>query len=850
MALTGNEIIIPLRQVRNDDTAQVGRKAAVLGELMAAGFAVPDGVVITTAALARTLATAGLSGMAGGAQVLTATLPAEVAAALAQIPSWLGAGPYAVRSSAIDEDRSDASFAGQYETVLDVSTPDLQAAVRRCWSSAFADHLRTYRTRAAIGDPVSHAIAVLIQPMVRAAAAGVAFSADPITGDRGTVTIGAVPGLGDRMVNGTVSADEWQVRDGVATARTTPHNAVDGETAHAVATLARRVEACLGTPQDIEWALVAGAPILLQARPITALPTQPAAAPVIAPPGFWQREASHSPKPWTPMFRSVFGECRDQALRNMFAAFGLPENMLEFREIGGWYYLRRPPLGGGRFTPPAWLIPLLVRLVPRMRRQVRSIVASLRDDTAGKITEQWYEEWQPDLGTRFAALRDVDLTSLDDAALAAHTDRTLALVQDGCAIHYLLHGALAPILAELAFTCRDLIGWSDSRTFEMLNGLSTMSTEPALQLNRVAQLAAARPEARAALTHPDGTTLDQLRAVAPKVAAALDAHLHEYGHRALRYELVDPCIAEIPQLTIRLLADQLARGYDPAAASAALKRRRTVAIAAARAALADRSSADRQRFETALARAQRAYPIREENEVSTFSAPIALLRYALLEHGRRLAALGRIAARNDVFLLTFAEACTALADPHSDNLHVLIRQRRGERAWIEQHPGPPSYGTEPPAMPALTGLPPEAQFSIDVLQWSVDRIFAADLSSHRHTPDGPTVVGVPASPGQYTGTARIVRDELEFDRLQPGDVLVCPITSPVWSVLFPTVGALVTDSGGLLSHPAIIAREYQTPAVVATGNATTVLRDGSLVTVDGTHGRVHIHPATPLPQQA
>ena len=105
---------------------------------------------------------------------------------------------------------------------------------------------------------------------------------------------------------------------------------------------------------------------------------------------------------------------------------------------------------------------------------------------------------------------------------------------------------------------------------------------------------------------------------------------------------------------------------------------------------------------------------------------------------------------------------------------------------------------------------------------------------------GTVLTGIAASPGRYTGPARIIRSESEFDRLQAGDVLVCPATSPVWSVLFPSVGALITDHGGTLSHPAIIAREYRVPAVVATGVGTTQLHDDQIVTVDGTAGTVEV----------
>jgi pyruvate,water dikinase len=125
------------------------------------------------------------------------------------------------------------------------------------------------------------------------------------------------------------------------------------------------------------------------------------------------------------------------------------------------------------------------------------------------------------------------------------------------------------------------------------------------------------------------------------------------------------------------------------------------------------------------------------------------------------------------------------------------------------------------------------------LLWAVNLVFAADHAGHKQT-SGKNLHGIAASPGRYIGPARIIMNESEFDKIQPGDVLVCPITSPVWSVLFPSVGALVTDTGGILSHPAIIAREYCVPAVVSTTNGTTVLRDGQKITVDGSAGLVEV----------
>jgi phosphohistidine swiveling domain-containing protein len=258
----------------------------------------------------------------------------------------------------------------------------------------------------------------------------------------------------------------------------------------------------------------------------------------------------------------------------------------------------------------------------------------------------------------------------------------------------------------------------------------------------------------------------------------------------------------------------------------------------ARAALAGCSLGDRERFERALARAERAYPVREDNEFFTVSAPLALLRYRLLEIGRRLAARGQLGRRDDVFFLTVGEVRAALQDGESRT--ALVTRRKGERAFAEQHPGPASYGKDPRPPPPLDALPAEARFTMTALLWYLDRVIEAASSSHAQQAGAQVLDGIAASPGRYTGLARVVMDEFDFGKLRPGDVLVCPVTSPVWSVLFPSIGALVTDTGGLLSHPAIIAREYGVPAVVATGNATALLRDGQAVTVDGTTGRIEV----------
>jgi pyruvate,water dikinase len=791
------------------DPRMAGRKAATLARLAAAGFPVPPGVVVPAAVLA---------GMAGPEH----SVPTGVAVNLLDSVRGWGEVPLAVRSSGVDEDGAEASYAGLFTSVLDVrGDAALLDAVRACWQSAFDARLSSY----AGSQPQQ--LAVLVQPMVPASAAGVAFTADPITGERGCVLIDAVVGLGDQLVSGATTPQRWVVRGNDVHQYPAAEAAIDEPRARSVADLARRVEAELGGPQDIEWALVGDEVILLQARPVTALPAQPVPVPIEVPPGYWMREASHAPLPYRPFSRAFADLIAAPGFR-MATELGLLIEGVDVRQIGGWEYLRIVPLGG-KEPPrlPNWLVPVAFRLVPAMRRRIRESVAAMRSDVPGQLVHRWSREWQPDFDARIRVLRERSLPALSDSALDAHLADVLTLVADGVDVHFRLHGALAMVLGEFAFTCRDRLGWDETRMFSLLCGTSTTSTRPARALAEVAALAG--PPVRALVEQR--APADEVLAADPEFAAAVAAYMEEFGCRALAYEIAEPALEERPELVLGLLRDLLDRDSGQRA-DEDLARQREAAANEAREILAE---AELPRFERALQRALAAYPVREDNDFFTVSAPLGLLRRTALELGRRLAERGQVAAVADLFFLHAHEARTALLDG-TDARHIVAR-RSGEHAWALAHPGPVSYGRDPGPPPPLRGLPAEARLANEAFLWAISRILGTN------TPAGgrdTVLTGIAASPGRYTGPVRIIRSEAEFDRLQAGDVLVCPATSPVWSVLFPSVGALISDHGGTLSHPAIIAREYGVPAVVAAGVGTTELHDDQIVTVDGSAGTVEI----------
>jgi phosphohistidine swiveling domain-containing protein len=555
---------------------------------------------------------------------------------------------------------------------------------------------------------------------------------------------------------------------------------------------------------------------------------------VEVPAGHWRREATHCPQPLSPLFRGALPAITAGFAR-LFAEMGVLADTLEWREIGGWVYTRVVPLGGAQTPVDPALIP----------ERVAVSIEAVRSDRFGGYLERWHRQWRNEFMARTAEIAATDLGPVESAALASQLERALELTAQALEAHILLHGVSAVALTELAFTCRDLLGWDDARALGLLSGLSEATTAPATALAGLATLARESAGAHQFAEDGSSSTVHRLVDTDPAFGAAFAAYEAEYGLRTIRYDTMDPSVRELSSLTLRLIADQLRSGFDDGVRATEVQTHREAARAEARARLADRPVADRERFEQALDRAAAAYPVREDNGPLTVTEPLALVRRVALEIGRRLAAAGIVTNPEDVFFLEIPEVFAVLAagpDAPVAEQRDLVRRRRAERVWVEAHPGPAVRGPNLD-QPSLDDLPPEAGFMNEAFLWLLER--AGHFGSALPQAAGRRLTGIGASHGTYTGRVRVLHSEADFDKLDPGAVLVCPITSPTWSMLFPNVGALVTDAGGLLSHPAIIAREFHVPAVVATGNATAHLVDGQLVTVDGTAGYVEILPGDP-----
>jgi len=795
-----------LESVLASDQSTVGSKASRLAQLKTAGFSVPEGVILPAALLASWRP--------------TAPAPDAVRSAVEQAVHYLGDGALAVRSSADDEDGGTASFAGVYTTVLGVAgVDDVLSAVRTCLNSADAPLIDTYR--GARGVQMS----VLLQPMLQPDFAGVAFTADPVTGETDTVHVSAVRGLGDGLVDGTVIPEEWRVRSGIA--ENSPVGAAAQLTVEdvvAVATTAGDIAEHFNEPQDVEWALIDGHVLVLQARPITALPVRPEAE--LDGLG-WEKDVAHYPELVTPYGWSLFGPTVNSTVTAMGSDFGLMLAGLDQVSIGGEIYVRPvPPFGSDEpqgSVPPAILVGLVARLVPAVRKRMKTAKRALQSGLPERTLTRWNEEWRDEFERRTQDLLSEDLVGMDDQELVDHFIRSRTLLEDGHYVHFRLFVPYVLALYDFFTACEQLLGWTESEAAELLTGSSPASVAGTRSLNELRSEIASRPELRAALQAAPADPVTALDAIDRNVAERLRFWLQSHAWRTTNYDPGSPVIAERPGIVSRLLLQEQVRP-DVGVVDAETRALTT---------LEGRSKADRDRFNKALTIARRAYPIREENVVLTDNTPCGILRRWVLEAGHRLVHKGDLARVEDAVFCTADELVAAMGGIPETPLETHVARRRGEQAWVRSHPGPTLVG-EPDEMPDVRFLPEHGRRMNEAMLWMLRMEFPGEVPQTR----GAELVGSPASAGSYTGKVRRVMSEADFGGFLPGEVLVCSTASPSWTILFATAGALVADGGGPLSHAAIVAREHGLPAVVGTIHGTAQLVDGQVVTVDGTTGTV------------
>lgn len=873
--------VVGLEQIDSTQLEAVGGKGASLGELLRIdGVRVPAGFCVTTDAYRRILAGTpaidalidrlSLIGADDRAAIRTlsaeirrvledAPLPDDLAAEIGNALADLGEqAAYAVRSSATAEDLPTASFAGQQDSYLNiVGLPAILRHVSRCWASLFTERAVSYRLQNGF-DHRKVLMAVVVQQLVSPDASGVLFTADPVTSNRKVTTVEAVFGLGEALVSGLVDADRYQVRDDEIIAKTVASkemavrasesggthdepvrpdrresSVLTDEQVRQLVRLGRRIEAHYGRPQDIEWCLVGDDISLVQSRPITTLfpipPTDDEANHVYISVGH-QQMMTDAMKPlglsfWQLTTPSPMPEAGGRLFVDVAAALATPAGRARVLDP----LARSAPLVGdalqtildrGDFipSPPETAEPSGAAAAgPKVGAPAGSEAAPLETDPA--IVVELVEQSEASIAALKHDIRPLSGTALLDFIVANIAElkqilfgaRSIQVIMAGMEATWWLNDHLQEWLGEK--NAADVLTRSVT---------DNVTSEMGLALLDVADVIRPYPEVVAFLQEVEnegrdgGAFLDELADVTggPQARQAIRDYLDRFGMRcAGEIDITRPRWNEQPATLVPAILGNV-RNFEPGARQRRLTQAREEAGSK----------------ESELLTALRALPDGEPkaaqtramiDRVQTFSGYREYPKYgmvsrnfvykqALLREAQLLADNDVIGDRDDIFFLRY------------DELREVVRTGRADRELIDRRKA---------EFVTFQALTPPGVFTSDgeIVTGSYRR---EDL------PPG-ALAGLAVSAGTVEGRARVVVDMADAD-LAPGDILVTAYTDPSWTPLFVGIAGLVTEVGGLMTHGAVIAREYGLPAVVGVQQATRLIADGQRIRLHGTEGYVEL----------
>jgi len=860
--------VVGLQEIDRTQVAVVGGKGAHLGELSRIeGIRVPAGFCVTTDAFRRIMADAPsiddrldrLSRLnpddRGAIRTLSAevrrtlegiVIPDDLAATIISALALLGErAAYAVRSSATAEDLPTTSFAGQQDTYLNVVGPAaILQHVSRCWASLFTERAVTYRMRNGFDHRKVH-MAVVVQQMVIPHAAGILFTADPVTSNRKVASVEASFGLGEALVSGLVDPDVYKVRDSEVVAKTvatkqlavhaspaggTQEQPIDLERQQQPAMtdaqvvrlvqLGRQIEEHFGHPQDIEWCLVDDGFQIVQSRPITTLFPIPAAGDrenhVYVSVGHQQMMT----EPMKPLGLSLW---QLTALRPMY-------------EAGGRLFV---DVTQGLASPAsrAGLLEVLGKSDPLIRDALETVlergdfIPSLPDEGPGGPPAGGAAtpiETDPAIVTELIGRSQASIAALKrniwTKSGTALFDFILEDIQELKRILSDPQGQQV-IMAAMGATWwlnEQLQAWlgeknaADTLTQSVLQNVTS---EMGLALLDVADVIRPHPDVVAFLQHvEDEGFLDEMAKLAGGREArdAIRAFLDKYGMRCVgEIDITRPRWSERPITLVPVILGNI-KNFEPGAGERRFEQGRQEAWKKERELLerlralpdGERKAEETKRM---IDRVRTFIGYREYPKYGMVSRYF-VYKQALLEEAERLVQADVLCEKEDIFFLTFQE------------LHDVVRTNQVDDKLIRRRKD---------ALRAYQALRPPRVLTSD----------GEAIAGAYRRDDLPTgaLVGLPVSAGTVEGRARVVLDMAEAD-LEPGDILVTAHTDPSWSPLFVSITGLVTEVGGLMTHGAVIAREYGLPAVVGVEHATRLIRDRQWIRVNGTDGYVELLP--------
>jgi phosphohistidine swiveling domain-containing protein len=792
------------------DPAVVGRKALSLHWLARHGVAVPAAVAVPVDVADRVARRDSL------AEEL-------VAGALRR---WLDpARRYAVRSSADVEDGEEHSFAGQFETRLDLEADDVLEAVRVV-AAPDGERLRAYM--AATGETRVPRVAVVIQEMVSATAAGVAFSRNPLTG-LDEVVVEAVPGRGDALVGEGVTPDRWVHRWGAFT-ESPDAPRVDAGVIEQVARETSRLATASGHPVDLEWAHDGTTLWWLQARPMTGLDglrvysnrIAREVLPGVIKPLVWSVNVPIVDAAWIDLLEELVGPLNVRpedlarsfghrayfdmtTLGDVFVALGMPRDALEL--------LLGLPKGpeAPRFKPT----PATYRHLPRL---ATAAVRSLRRG-------RWARREVAELQDAYGAIAAIDPRTLDEPGLLARVEALTAITRRAAyaniIVPILMLAYVRALEHELAAAGIDpqaadpTAGRADRLTWDPNADLATLR-QAAEGLSDAARDDLA---ARGAAALADRDDVGALH-------ADLAGFLARFGHlSASGNDFSVPPWREDPDHVVAMILAHPERGPE-----------------APRTSLADaeaRVSAVRRPFVRLLWRRAGAFRVYREAVSSTYTRGYGLFRGTFLALGERLVARGLLDEPDDVFYLSVAEV-RALAGGAS----LPVDREAADGGAADAGPGAveghDTRSTDARERVARRRVEVEEAAELVV----PDIVYGDAFVPHRRDElVRERLRGIPTSRGSVRGPARVVRDAADFGRVRRGDVIVIPFSDVGWTPLFARAAGVIAEAGGILSHSSIVAREYGIPCVVSVTGACAVIPDGAFVVLDGVAGTVLVEDA-------
>jgi phosphohistidine swiveling domain-containing protein len=824
-----------------------GGKAAILARLHRKGFTVPPGFVITPVLFERLLhairwnpAAARDASIPGCCistrlrQAMTsAEIPRDAADALQSAFLELG-GSAAVRSSLIDEDGTHASFAGQLDTVLRVETEkDLIAAVKRCYASILNERFESY-LRERFGLRLEEwiedgAMAVLVQRMVEATVGGVMFSADPVCGRPNTV-IEAVRGGCETAAGGTASPDRYVIDHGGAIRESSASVGAfpllnDGQLGE-LARISHDLQDEMGAPQDIEWAWDGTMFYILQCRPITSLSGKNIYSnrlvsdmtPGLIKPLLWSTNV-------VDMTHNVFGRLFSGLLgrsdidhesiialihsrvyvnatftASLFDRLGLPCNFFEMMTRNE-RALHPPPKPDPR----------------RLFTWIRMAFFAARHVNYRRPVKAFIDRHE----TRLDDFRQADWTGAGEGELLERINRLRRY--HGETQWFMWISAMNMVVRTkilCALVSRDVPEIDPNNLLLGLRGLK--SIEPNEKMRSMARSASGiRPDLTDLLSNSSDHEIRERLAATDEgrlLVRQFDGFMERYGF--LSVNGTDFTISpwkENPDLIWNAVALLINRADDGRGAEAGVIRERAVKQVRDSLPQVKRLLFDR------LYRSTVKYVLLRERITFFMSENAYQMRRIYLALSDSLVSRGALEAKNDIFFLTMEELEGMITSGRPDP--SIVERVTGRKETLERdtliEPGDTICCETPESCAPLAATRDEAPETCGTPEY---------------------LEGIRGSPGIARGRARIVRDPADVRRaLSKDDILVVPFTDVGWTPLFPRIGGIVAETGGQLSHSAIIAREYGLPAVVDIQRATHIIRDGQPITVDGNRGRVYLH---------